>query len=163
VRFPPTGDDWVEVTSGALSLAEMATWPILPNCGAVALFAGTVRDHSEARPGVCSLEYEVYLDGARRAMRTIALRMRQRWPEIGRLAMLHRTGSMVPTDVAVVVAVSTPHRAEAFAAASFGIDAIKTTVPIWKREAWEGGSAWGLDSHYVGTDGVPPTAEPVPT
>ena len=137
-------------------MAELAEWAVLPRCGAVALFAGTVRDHSDARPGVSSLEYEVYLDGARRAMDALALQVRQRWPEIGRLAMLHRTGVMVPTEVAVVVAVSTPHRAEAFAAACFGIEAIKASVPIWKREVWDGGSAWGLDAHPATDAGVPP-------
>lgn len=148
--LPPPGDDWVAVTSLPLPLGELACWPAVPSCGAVVSFAGTVRDHSEGRPGVSSLEYEAYVEGAQRAMTDIAADMRRRWPGIGRLALLHRTGAMTPADVVVVVAVSTPHRTEAFDAASFGIATIKATVPIWKRETWDGGVAWGLDAHYVG-------------
>jgi molybdopterin synthase catalytic subunit len=55
------------------------------------------------------------------------------------------------TDTAVVVVVSTPHRAEAFAAARFGIDTLKATIPIWKRETWEGGVAWGA-CHHLGSE-----------
>ena len=159
MRLPPPGDDWVDISGEDLPMAELAVWPVLPRCGAVALFAGTVRDHSEDRAGVTSLDYEAYVDGARRAMVAIAGEARRRWPELGRLAMLHRVGLMVPTDVAVVVAVSTPHRAQAFEAARFGIDAIKATVPIWKREAWEGGADWGTDAHRA--EGAPPAGGPV--
>ena len=63
---------------------------------------------------------------------------------------MHRTGVLAPTEVSVVVAVSAPHREEAFEAARFGIDTLKATVPIWKRETWAGGSDWSLDVHPVG-------------
>lgn len=171
--LPPAGDDWVAVTAEPLPMADLPGWVALPRCGAVVVFAGTVRDHSEGRPGVISLEYEAYPEGADRALRAIGAELRRRWPATGRLALLHRTGHMEPTDVAVAVAVSMPHRSEAFDAAVFGIDTIKQTVPIWKREVWEGGEAWGLDEHYIGRpdapdtdtigghDGVPGHAEPV--
>ena len=74
----------------------------------------------------------------------VAASARARWPEIGRLALLHRVGRLEVGEVAVVVAASTPHRAEAFAAAQFCIDTLKHTVPIWKRETWEGGSGWSV-------------------
>ena len=74
----------------------------------------------------------------------VATAARSRWPEIGRLALLHRVGRLEVGEVAVVVAASTPHRAEAFAAAQFCIDTLKHTVPIWKRETWEGGSDWSV-------------------
>jgi len=64
--------------------------------------------------------------------------------------MIHRVGRLGVGEVAVVVAVSTPHRAEAFAAAEFCIDTLKQTVPIWKRETWAGGSDWGLCAHPMG-------------
>ena len=73
--------------------------------------------------------------------------------------MVHRTGLLVPSEVSVVVSVSAPHRTEAFDAARFGIDAIKAGVPIWKRETWDGGSAWGLDAHPVDGSGVPHLSE----
>jgi molybdopterin synthase catalytic subunit len=65
------------------------------------------------------------------------------------MALLHRVGRLGVGEVSVVVAVSTPHRAEAFEAAQFGIDSIKTSVPIWKRETWAGGSDWALCPHEV--------------
>jgi molybdopterin synthase catalytic subunit len=79
---------------------------------------------------------------------------RIRWPDIGRLVLLHRVGRLNVGDVAVVVAASTPHRAEAFAAAQFCIDTLKLTVPIWKRETWDGGSDWILCSHEVHSSGA---------
>jgi molybdopterin synthase catalytic subunit len=110
------------------------------------MFAGTVRDHADGRPGVVSLEYEAYEKAALREMESIVAKLRHSWPRTGRIALLHRTGLLVPSDVCVIVAVSAPHRAEAFEAARYGIDATKELVPIWKRESWQGGSSWGLDS-----------------
>jgi molybdopterin synthase catalytic subunit len=155
VVLPPAGDDWVAVSVDVLPLERLVTWPTVPRCGAVVLFAGTVRDHSEGRPGIVSLEYEAYEDVALRTMEVIAQELRQRWPDLGRVALLHRTGRLALTDVSVIVAVSAPHRPEAFAAARFGIDTIKARVPIWKRESWEGGSAWALDVHALTEAGVP--------
>jgi molybdopterin synthase catalytic subunit len=96
---------------------------------------------------VVSLEYEAYADVAAAQMRWVAAELRQRWPEVGRVALVHRAGLLVPGDISVVVSISAPHRAEAFEAARFGIDAIKARVPIWKRETWQGGAAWGAGTH----------------
>jgi molybdopterin synthase catalytic subunit len=63
---------------------------------------------------------------------------------VGRVVLLHRIGRLELSDSAVIVVVSSPHRPEAFAAARFGIDSLKASVPIWKRERWAGGEAWGL-------------------
>lgn len=153
--LPPAGDDWVALSAEPLPFEQLATWPIVASCGAVVVFAGTVRDHAEGRPGVLSLEYEAYADAALQTMEAIVLELRQRWTCLGRVAMLHRTGMLAPTGVSVVVSVSAPHRPEAFDAARRGIDTIKSRVPIWKRESWEGGSAWGLDVHPLDGAGVP--------
>lgn len=144
---PPTGDDWVAVTSQPLPVVAACEWALLPRCGAVVLFAGTVRDHAEGRPGVSLLEYEAYHEQVVPRLAAIAGEARARWPVVGRLALLHRTGPLRVGECSVVVVASAPHRPEAFAAARFGIDAIKATVPIWKRETWEGGSAWSLCAH----------------
>ncbi len=127
-------------------MAEVAEWVVLPSCGASVFFVGTVRDHAEGRPGVTTLEYEAYERVARQRMEGVVGGLRERWPGLGRVAALHRTGLLSLTEVAVVVAVSAPHRPEAFEAARAGIDEIKASVPIWKRESWEGGSGWGLDA-----------------
>jgi molybdopterin synthase catalytic subunit len=159
VLLPPPGDEWVALSAEALELGELATWAVLPTCGAVVVFAGTVREHAEGRPGVISLEYEAYTTVALKKMEAIARELRRRWPVVGRVAMVHRTGLLVPAEVSVVGSVSAPHRSEAFDAARFGIDALKAGVPIWKRETWEGGSAWGLDAHPVDGSSVPDLSE----
>jgi molybdopterin synthase catalytic subunit len=159
VLLPPSGDDWVGLSADALDLGRLANWAVLPNCGAVVVFAGTVRDHAEGRPGVVSLEYEAYAAVALDKMEAITREVRRRWPFVGRVALVHRTGLLVPSEVSVLVSVSAPHRPEAFDAARFGIDAIKAGVPIWKRETWAGGSAWGLDAHPVDGSGVPHLSE----
>lgn len=146
---PSAGDDWLAVTSRPLPVAAAYEWAVLPRCGAVVLFAGTVRDHAEGRPGVSSLEYEAFEEQAVPRLAAIAREARTRWPALGRLVLLHRTGPLGLGECSVVVVASAPHRPEAFAAARFGIDAIKATVPIWKRETWEGGSDWSLDAREL--------------
>lgn len=140
----PDGPDWVVLTGEPLPVAEALAWAILPSCGAVVMFCGTVRDHSEGRPGVLRLEYESYEEHACRQLASVAREARSRWADLGRTALLHRVGTLELSDVSVVVAVSAPHRDEAFAAARFCIDTLKATVPIWKREEWASGSAWAV-------------------
>ncbi|MGH9208162.1 MAG: molybdenum cofactor biosynthesis protein MoaE, partial [Acidimicrobiales bacterium] len=74
---------------------------------------------------------------------------RDRWPDLGRVAILHRVGKLAVTDASVVVVVSSPHRAEAFEASRFSIDMVKTAVPIWKLETWSGGEAWSQCAHEL--------------
>lgn len=146
---PPEGDDWVDLVPGPLPTAEASAWVVLPGCGAAVTFTGTARDHAEGRPGVHLLEYEAYEEHAVARLAAVAAAARGRWPEVGRLALLHRTGPVAVTEAAVVVAASAPHRAEAFEAARFCIDELKRTVPIWKREAWAGGESWGLEPQHL--------------
>jgi molybdopterin synthase catalytic subunit len=124
-------------------------WAERPECGAVVLFTGTVRDHAEGRPGVSELEYEAYEEEVSVRLVEIAAEARRRWADLGRVAVLHRVGTLAVGETSVLIAVSAPHRAEAFEAARFCIDTLKTTVPIWKRETWEGGTDWALCSHPV--------------
>ena len=125
----------------------------MPGCGAVVQFSGTARDHSVDRPGVDRLEYEAYGEVVEPRLDAIVSEMRRRWDDLGRIAVLHRVGSVAVGDPAVVVAVSAPHRDAAFEAARFAIDTLKTTVPIWKRERWQGGESWGLEPQHIA--GVP--------
>jgi molybdopterin synthase catalytic subunit len=122
---------------------------VRPDCGAVVVFSGTARDHSDGRPDVSRLEYEAYEEQVVPRLAAIADAARQRWPELGRIALLHRIGEVPVGESAVVVAVSAPHRDAAFEAAKFGIDTLKATVPIWKREDWRGGSSWGLEPQHL--------------
>ncbi len=142
-------NEWIEITTGPLPVPEVLSWATVPGCGGLAVFCGTVRDHSEGRAGVLLLEYEAYEGQVVPSLAAIAAEARRRWPEIGRVALLHRTGALELGEVSVVGAVSTPHRAEAFEAARWCIDTLKESAPIWKREVWEGGADWAADAHEL--------------
>jgi molybdopterin synthase catalytic subunit len=150
---PPAGQlqaqDWIALTSEAISSMDVTAWVTTPASGAVVVFSGVVRDHSDDRAGVTGLTYEAYEHEVERRLREVAGETRRRWPAVERLALLHRTGAMSLSETSVIVAVSTPHRGEAFDAARFAIDTLKETVPIWKREHWADGSDWAESSHPV--------------
>jgi molybdopterin synthase catalytic subunit len=146
---PPDADDWVALVDGPLPVDAATAWAVRTDCGAVVSFSGTARDHAGDRRGVTGLEYEAYEEQARPRMAAIAAAAHVRWPELGRLALIHRLGPVPIGESAVVVVASAPHRAEAFEAARFAIDAVKATVPIWKRESWDGGESWGIDAQHV--------------
>jgi molybdopterin synthase catalytic subunit len=147
---PPTdADTWVGLSPGPLPVADAGSWVVQPGCGATVVFTGTARDHAPGRPGVRLLEYEAYEEHASTRLAAVVAALRRRWPSVGRVALLHRTGAVGIGDAAVVVAVSAPHRAEAFDAGRFGIDELKATVPIWKKEAWDGGESWGLEAQHL--------------
>ncbi len=153
---PTSGDDWVALLPTALPVADASAWVVRPDCGAVVVFTGTARDHAPGRPEVQRLEYEAYEGPAVDRLRALAAEVRTRWPAVGRIALLHRTGVVDLGDAAVVVAASSPHRAEAFDAARFAIDELKRTVPIWKRESWAGGESWGLEAQHLRHAAEPP-------
>ena len=108
------------------------------DAGGAVLFVGTIRRRSEGRT-VEGLAYEVYREMAERKMIEIEKRVRKRWPVV-RIAMVHRYGALKVGEVSVAVAVSCRHRAEAFEACRYAIDTIKGTLPMWKKERFEGGS-----------------------
>src|SRR5271168_1279834 len=121
----PDGPVWLAVTDEVLPVDRALAWAARPGCGAVVSFCGTVRDHSEGRPGVTALEYEVHPEQAVPRLRNVAESARGRWPMVGRLVLLHRVGLLELGEISVVVVVSTPHRSEAFAAAEYCIDTLK--------------------------------------
>jgi molybdopterin synthase catalytic subunit len=146
---PSEGDTWVGLSSRPLPVAEATDWVVRPDCGGTVVFSGTARDHAAGRAGVHTLTYEAYEAQVVPRLLAVADEARVRWPVIGRIALLHRTGTLDIGESAVVVAVSAPHREEAFAGARYCIDTLKRTVPIWKREAWDGGESWGLDAQHI--------------
>ena len=160
---PPDGSDWIAVSELPLPVNQAWSWAVMPSCGAVVTFCGTVRDHSAGRPEVTGLEYEAYVEQVVPRLEDVALAGRSRWPDIGRLVLLHRIGRLVVGDVSVVVVASTPHRYQALDAARYCIDALKHSVPIWKRESWAGGSDWSLCSQSIedpSAHGEAPVVEP---
>ena len=137
---PASGSDWIALAGEALPVASALEWVVLPGCGANVVFAGTVRDHAQGRDRVEWLEYEAYEEQAVAKMGSVAATAREKWPGLGRVAILHRTGRLEVSDAAVVVAVSAPHRDEAFEAGRFCIDTLKAEVPIWKHQRFADGS-----------------------
>lgn len=146
---PTQGDEWFELTTGELPVGSVYDWAVRPDCGAVVLFSGTVRDHADGRNDVVSLEYEAYGSAVIPVFERIAAETRARFDGARRIAILHRTGTLGLGESSVVVAVSSAHRAVAFDAARFAIDALKESAPIWKKENWSGGSDWGTGAHSV--------------
>jgi len=126
-----------------------------PDCGAVVTFLGTVRDLTDGRVTV-ALDYEAYPGMAEKKMAEIEQDTRQRWP-VGDMALVHRLGHLDVGEVSVAVAVSCPHRAQAFEACRYAIDRLKELVPIWKKENWADGSTeWVHPGTERGTGSAAP-------
>lgn len=140
-RQPERGNDFVVVGPGPINAEALLAEVTTPRCGAVTLFLGTVRDHSDGIDGVTHLEYEAYDGIAEEKIAEIVAEARGKW-EIEKVAVMHRVGSLTVGEASVAVAVGTGHRAEAFAAGRYIIDELKARVPIWKKEHWPGGAEW---------------------
>ena len=108
--------------------------------GAVALFYGVVRNHNMGR-SVQYLEYDAYESMAVKKLREVADEVCAKFPVTG-IAALHRIGRLEIGETSLLVAVSSPHRKEAFEACHHAVDRIKETVPVWKKEVWDDGSEW---------------------
>jgi molybdopterin synthase catalytic subunit len=139
--------DHVRVTAGVLDPAAIAGQVTDDGAGAVVTFVGTVRDNARGRR-VLWLDYEAYDEAAETQLWRIVAEMRDRWPVVA-VAIEHRTGRLEIGEASVVIAVSSAHRDAAFQAASHAIERIKQIVPIWKKEAYEGGETWiGSEADY---------------
>jgi molybdopterin synthase catalytic subunit len=141
---PNDARDWVMLTDAALPVDALHAWAVTPSSGAVVTFLGVVRDHADGRTDVRGMTYEAYEEPACRVMNEIVAEARRRWPAVERVALLHRTGELALSEPSVAVAVSSPHRDEAFEAARYCIDTLKETAPIWKQEHWGERSDWAL-------------------
>src|SRR5262245_17116293 len=112
-----------------------------PGCGGVVLFLGTVRDLTGDEV-TTALDYEAYPAMAEKKLAQVEEETRARWP-VGDVALVHRLGHLPVSEVSVAVAVSCPHRAQAFEACRYAIDRLKAVVPIWKKENWaDGRTEW---------------------
>jgi MoaE-MoaD fusion protein len=129
-----------EVTTEPLDARRLEKAVSHSRAGAICTFTGIVRDSSRGR-SVTHLEYEAFAEMATTQMRRIADEIGQKWPE-ARVAMMHRTGRLEIGEASVVVSVSAPHRAEAIEACRWGIDRLKESVPIWKKEHASDGTFW---------------------
>ena len=139
------------VTNQALQLQELVDFVTDPEAGAIATFIGTTRNHNEGRK-VIALDYEAYPEMAEKELVRLGAEAKKKWP-ICRMAIVHRIGPVQITEPSVMIAVSAAHREAAFAACRFAIEEIKKTVPIWKKEIYEGGEIW------IGTQSGQPLAQ----
>ena len=136
-----TDADLIEIRAHALDATAAISVVTDGAAGGIAVFLGTTR--SEKSPDgrdLVALDYEAYEEMALKQMGDLAAAARQRWP-VTKLALLHRTGRVAIGEPSVVIAVSTPHRADAFEACRFIIDELKKSVAIWKKEIWSAGDA----------------------
>jgi molybdopterin synthase catalytic subunit len=129
----------VRVTTDPLTPDEALAFVADPSAGGTCVFVGTVRDRSDAGQ-VTGLAYEAWDELATNRLHELASELAASWPVLG-VALLHRTGELAVGESSVVVAVSAPHRAEAFEACRQGIERLKHDVPIWKKELLSSGEA----------------------
>ena len=133
--------DLIAVSADPVDPAAVVAAVSAPEAGAVVLFVGTVRDHSPGRTGVTHLEYESYDEQVIDKIAEVVAEVRDRWP-VQRVAAIHRVGELGVGEISIAVAVSSPHRSDAFPAGRYLIDEIKARAPIWKKEHWPGGAEW---------------------
>lgn len=128
------------VTNEPIDLGELVRYVTDPEAGAIATFIGTTRNNNEGRK-VIALDYEAYPEMAEKELARIGSDANKQWP-ICRMAIVHRLGPVQIGEASVIIVVSSAHRDAAFAASRFAIEEIKKTVPIWKKEVFEGGEVW---------------------
>lgn len=138
---PVAGGDHFALTEQAINEEDLRRAVSDPGAGAILIFLGTTRDNTDGK-SVDYLEYEAYPEMAEQRMAAVAQEIRDRWPSVKGIALVHRVGRVVIGEASIGIAVATPHRADAFAACRYAIDRAKEHLPIWKKEVWEGGSEW---------------------
>lgn len=129
-----------EITREPIQVEKIVQKVVRRNAGAVTAFFGTVREITHGRKTLY-LEYEAYESMALKKLEQIITEMTERWPGI-EAAISHRVGRLEISDIAVAIAVSSPHRPKAYEANRYAIERIKQIVPIWKKEHWEDGEEW---------------------
>ena len=132
--------DLYRIQNGPISPDALHDAVLRDSDGAVATFAGVVRDHSMGRR-TSYLVYDAYQEMAEKKMEEIGREVKGKW-EVDRVGMLHRVGRLEIGETSVLIAISAPHRKAALEACHYAIDRLKETVPIWKKEVWTDGEEW---------------------
>jgi molybdopterin synthase catalytic subunit len=138
--IPPVSGGAFRITEEPLSLDAVVAEVADERAGGIATFTGTVRKQSRGRD-VTHLEYEAYAEMAEDVMAKLASDLESRY-DLCEVAIHHRVGRVEIGEASVVIAVSAPHRQDALAACKVAIDTLKDTVPLWKKEVYEGGEEW---------------------
>ncbi|MYL64753.1 molybdenum cofactor biosynthesis protein MoaE [Bacillus hwajinpoensis] len=132
--------EYYKITSEEIDINQVITSVIRPEAGAINTFIGTVREFTGEKQTV-SLQYEAYPSMAEKQLKRIGIEIREQWPNV-QTSIVHRIGKLAISDIAVVIAVASPHRAESYEASRYAIERIKEIVPIWKKEYWTDGQEW---------------------
>ena len=130
----------ISISKDPLSIDEAYQSVLDISCGGNCLFIGTVRNKNKGKT-VTHLDFDTYEEMAIKEMTKIAEKCYQKF-DVKKVTIIHRSGHVGLKDIAVIIAVSSPHRADSFEACKFAIDTLKETVPIWKKEHLEDGSYW---------------------
>lgn len=138
--IPPVSGGDIRLTGEPIDVAAVTAEAADERAGAIATFLGTTRVQSRGRT-VTHLEYEAYEGMAERELERIVESLKRRY-ELCEVAIAHRVGRVGIGETSVAIAVSAPHRADALAACKDAIDTLKDTVPLWKKEVYEGGEEW---------------------
>ncbi|WP_449620136.1 molybdenum cofactor biosynthesis protein MoaE [Robertmurraya sp. Marseille-Q9965] len=131
---------YYEISKEPIDIQAVIDKVVQRDAGAITTFIGTVRELTKGKKTLF-LIYEAYESMAVKKLAQIGQEIEEKWPN-SKVAITHRVGKLDITDVAVVIAVSTPHRADAYEANRYAIERIKEIVPIWKKEHWEDGEEW---------------------
>lgn len=130
-----------EITTEPISIDQVASRVNNPRVGGIVTFAGVVRGESRGRR-VLHLEYEAYPEMAEQVLTQIGDEIREKWPQVDGVSIVHRIGKLEVGELSVVIAIAGAHREGLFDAARYAIERIKQIAPIWKKEVWEGGEEW---------------------
>ena len=134
-----------EITREPLSIDDVVARLADPANGAVGAFVGVVRGETDGRE-TQHLEYEAYPEMAEEQLRRIGVEIRERWPTICEAAIVHRIGRLEIGEIIVIIAISSAHRQDVFAATHYAIDRLKEIVPVWKKEVWADGEEWKTET-----------------
>ncbi|TWI59148.1 molybdenum cofactor biosynthesis protein MoaE [Halalkalibacter nanhaiisediminis] len=129
-----------EISDQPLLIEEIVAKVSRRECGAISTFIGTVRELTHGKRTL-KLEYQAYIPMAIKTLEQIGEEVRKKWPG-STIAITHRIGTLDISEIAVIIAVSTPHRKAAYEANEYAMERIKQIVPIWKKEFWEDGTKW---------------------
>jgi molybdopterin synthase catalytic subunit len=130
----------ISITEGPIDVFKILMEVQDRSAGATTVFTGSIRDHND-KGTVSELYYEIYKEMAEEILAEIESEVTKRW-HVKKFIAIHRIGNLKVSDISVVVAVSSEHRKEAFDACRYGIEGIKSRVPIWKKEISELGALW---------------------
>jgi molybdopterin synthase catalytic subunit len=134
-------EDIFEITREPIDKQGLEQRLLTGASGAMVTFDGVVRNQTAGRQ-VISLQYDAYVPMAIKEMSRIGDEVRERWPEVDRIGIIHRFGELKISESSVVIVITSPHRRVAFEACHYTIDRLKQTVPIWKKEVFEDGEEW---------------------